>query len=156
MVGGPSHIDMFHLKPRSNATMDSLCRRATEPSLNHQGRYAASPESLEVPEVRDSAAARSRRYSRTLRNALTIFASCARSTPRAPFIPAMYQANTGRILPGHLGLWITYGLAAKARTCGYVVMPQPEGTPEGGTPCGRALGFCPRCTRGRCFPFGAT
>jgi hypothetical protein len=52
--------------------------------------------------------------------------------------PAMYQVHTGRILMGYpsMGSWITYGLGSESENLpAYVVMPQPEGTPEGGTPC---------------------
>jgi hypothetical protein len=52
--------------------------------------------------------------------------------------PAMYQVHTGRILMGYpsMGSWVTYGLGnATDNLPAYVVMPQPEGTPEGGTPC---------------------
>lgn len=52
--------------------------------------------------------------------------------------PAMYHVHTGRILMGYpsMGSWVTYGLGAETDNLpAYVVMPQPEGTPEGGTPC---------------------
>jgi len=52
--------------------------------------------------------------------------------------PAMYQVHTGRVLMGYpsMGSWVTYGLgSATDNLPAYVVMPQPEGTPEGGTPC---------------------
>ncbi|MFN7920531.1 MAG: DUF1501 domain-containing protein [Bryobacteraceae bacterium] len=51
--------------------------------------------------------------------------------------PAMYQVATGRILMGYpsVGSWVTYGLGSQSENLpAYVVMPQPEGTPEGGTP----------------------
>ncbi len=51
--------------------------------------------------------------------------------------PAMYQVATGRILMGYpsIGSWVTYGLGSQSENLpAYVVMPQPEGTPEGGTP----------------------
>ena len=55
----------------------------------------------------------------------------------------MYQVNTGRILMGYpsMGSWVTYGLGSESDNLpAYVVMPQPEGTPEGGTPVlGRGL-----------------
>lgn len=52
--------------------------------------------------------------------------------------PAMYQVQTGRILMGYpsIGSWVTYGLGSESENLpAYVVMPQPEGTPEGGPPC---------------------
>ena len=67
--------------------------------------------------------------------------------------PAMYQVNTGRILMGYpsMGSWITYGLGSESENLpAYVVMPQPEGTPEGGTPCWGA-GFLPAVYQGTVF-----
>ncbi len=51
--------------------------------------------------------------------------------------PAMYQVMSGRILMGFpsVGSWVTYGLGSSSENLpAYVVMPQPEGTPEGGPP----------------------
>src|SRR4029079_14981682 len=70
--------------------------------------------------------------------------------------PAMYQVNTGRILMGFpsMGSWITYGLGSESENMpAYVVMPQPEGTPEGGTPCWGA-GFLPAVYQGTVFRSG--
>ena len=53
--------------------------------------------------------------------------------------PAMYQMNTGRVIMGFpsLGSWVTYGLGSESDDLpAYVVMTQPEGTPEGGAPAG--------------------
>ena len=50
----------------------------------------------------------------------------------------MYQMNTGRVFMGYpsLGSWVTYGLGSESENLpAYVVMTQPEGTPEGGAPC---------------------
>ena len=70
--------------------------------------------------------------------------------------PAMYQVNTGRILMGYpsMGSWVTYGLGSESENLpAYVVMPQPEGTPEGGTPCWGA-GFLPAVYQGTVFRSG--
>ena len=51
--------------------------------------------------------------------------------------PAMYQMTTGRVMMGFpsLGSWVTYGLGSESEDLpAYVVMTQPEGTPEGGAP----------------------
>ena len=59
--------------------------------------------------------------------------------------PAMYQMMTGRVLMGHpsLGSWVIYGLGSESENLpAYVVMTQPEGTPEGGAPCWGA-GYLP-------------
>ncbi len=64
--------------------------------------------------------------------------------------PAMYQVHTGRILMGYpsMGSWVTYGLGSAADNLpAYVVMPQPEGTPEGGTPCWNSA-FLPAVNQG--------
>src|SRR4051794_39789 len=64
--------------------------------------------------------------------------------------PAMYQMNTGRVFMGYpsLGSWVTYGLGSESDNLpSYVVMTQPEGTPEGGTPCWGA-GFLPALYQG--------
>ena len=52
--------------------------------------------------------------------------------------PAMYEVHCGRIFATHpaMGAWVTYGLGSETDNLpAYVVMPQPEGTPEGGPPC---------------------
>jgi hypothetical protein len=64
--------------------------------------------------------------------------------------PAMYQVHSGRVLMGYpsMGAWVTYGLGTEsANLPAYVVMPQPEGTPEGGTPCWGS-GFLPAVFQG--------
>ena len=51
-----------------------------------------------------------------------------------------------------MGSWITYGLGSESENLpAYVVMPQPEGTPEGGTPCWGA-GFLPAVYQGTRVP----
>ena len=55
-----------------------------------------------------------------------------------------------------MGSWITYGLGSESENLpAYVVMPQPEGTPEGGTPCWGA-GFLPAVYQGTVFRSGAS
>ena len=64
--------------------------------------------------------------------------------------PAMYQVQSGRILMGFpsIGSWVTYGLGSESENLpAYVVMPQPEGTPEGGTPMWGS-GFLPAVYQG--------
>lgn len=71
--------------------------------------------------------------------------------------PAMYQVHTGRILMGYpsMGSWVTYGLGSQSENLpAYVVMPQPEGTPEGGTPCWSS-GFLPAVHQGTLLSPGA-
>ena len=71
--------------------------------------------------------------------------------------PAMYQVMSGRILMGYpsVGSWVTYGLGSLSENLpAYVVMPQPEGTPEGGTPMWGS-GFLPAVYQGTLFRPGA-
>jgi hypothetical protein len=71
--------------------------------------------------------------------------------------PAMYQVHSGRILMGYpsMGAWVTYGLGSTTDSLpAYVVMPQPEGTPEGGTPCWSS-GFLPAVYQGTLLRSGS-
>jgi hypothetical protein len=71
--------------------------------------------------------------------------------------PAMYQVMSGRILMGHpsIGSWVTYGLGSETENLpAYVVMPQPEGTPEGGTPMWGSA-YLPAVYQGTLFRPGA-
>lgn len=64
--------------------------------------------------------------------------------------PAMYEVHCGRLFATHpsVGAWVTYGLGSETENLpAYVVMPQPEGTPEGGPPCWGA-GFLPAVYQG--------
>jgi hypothetical protein len=55
-----------------------------------------------------------------------------------------------------MGSWITYGLGSESENLpAYVVMPQPEGTPEGGTPMWSS-GFLPAVYQGTLLRPGAT
>ena len=79
-------------------------------------------------------------------------------TESAVHAPAMYQVQTGRILMGFpsIGSWVTYGLGSASENLpAYVVMPQPEGTPEGGTPCWGSA-FLPAVYQGTLLRPGAT
>jgi hypothetical protein len=65
--------------------------------------------------------------------------------------------NCGRIFMGFpsLGSWVTYGLGTENQNLpSFVVMTQPEGTPEGGAPCWGA-GFLPASYQGTLFRPGA-
>ena len=64
--------------------------------------------------------------------------------------PAMYEVHNGRLFATHpsIGSWVNYGLGSMTDNLpGYVVMPQPEGTPEGGTSCW-SQGFLPSVYQG--------
>ncbi len=144
---------------RSQAGAGQIRRAAASAELRHrdqrvhQGRHAAAEESVEVQEVR---AVRTRRLLAVSALAQRVDDLCfVRSfyTDSTVHAPAMYQVNTGRILMGYpsMGSWITYGLGSESENLpAYVVMPQPEGTPEGGTPCWGA-GFLPAVYQGTVF-----
>jgi Protein of unknown function (DUF1501) len=58
---------------------------------------------------------------------------------------AQYQLFTGRVIPGFpsMGSWVIYGLGAEAESLpAYVVLPDPKGAQEAGTPM-YANGFLP-------------
>jgi hypothetical protein len=67
--------------------------------------------------------------------------------------PAHYQMNSGRMFMGYpsLGSWVTYGLGSESENLpAFVVMGQPQGTPEGGAPCWSS-GFLPAAFQGTLF-----
>jgi len=147
MTGGPSHIDMYDPKPILN-TLDG---KAVPPSFGkihsqflesdplclgsrrRWGKYGASGMDMSdlVPHMHAHA------------DDIALIRSCW--VDSVIHAPAMYQMNTGRIFMGFpsLGSWATYGLGSEADDLpAYVVMAQPEGTPEGGAPCWGS-GFLP-------------
>jgi hypothetical protein len=155
MVGAPSHIDTFDPKPAlekydgqllppSYGTVVSEFTKGDTPLLKSPWKFS--------------------KYGQCGRDVSTLFPHMAQHVDDMCFVrsfytestvhaPAMYQVNTGRILMGYpsMGSWITYGLGSESENLpAYVVMPQPEGTPEGGTPCWGA-GFLPAVYQGTVF-----
>jgi hypothetical protein len=155
MVGAPSHIDTFdpkpalekydgQLLPKSYGTVVSEFTKGDTPLLKSPWKF--------------------QKYGQCGREVSTLFPHLAQCVDDLCFVrsfytestvhaPAMYQVNTGRILMGYpsMGSWITYGLGSESENLpAYVVMPQPEGTPEGGTPCWGA-GFLPAVYQGTVF-----
>ena len=158
MTGGPSQIDMFDPKPMLNR----LDGQPLPPSFgkihsqflesnplclgSHRkwGKYGESGMEMSdlVPHLHKHA------------DDLAVIRSCVADS--VIHAPAMYQMMTGRILMGHpsLGSWITYGLGSESENLpSYVVMTQPEGTPEGGAPCW-AAGYLPADYQGTLFRSG--
>src|ERR1017187_2452473 len=158
MVGAPSHIDTFdpkpalekydsQLLPASYGTVVSEFTKGDTPLLRSPWKF--------------------QQYGQCGRDVSTLFPHMAQRVDDLCFVrsfytestvhaPAMYQVNTGRILMGYpsMGSWITYGLGSESENLpAYVVMPQPEGTPEGGTPCWGA-GFLPAVYQGTVFRSG--
>ncbi len=159
MTGGPSQIDLFDPKPLLN----KLDGSALPPSFgkihsqfveddplclgSHRkwGKYGQSGMDMSdlIPHLHPHA------------DQIALLRSCyADSVIHAP---AMYQMNTGRVLMGYpsLGSWVTYGLGSESDDLpAFVVMAQPQGTPEGGAPCWGA-GFLPAHHQGTLFRSGS-
>ena len=152
MVGAPSHIDTFDPKPAlkkyEGQQLPESFGKVPSQFTNGDTPLLASPWQF-------------KKYGQSGIEVSTLFphlAECVddmclvRSfyTESVVHAPAMYQVHTGRILMGYpsMGSWITYGLGSESDNLpAYVVMPQPEGTPEGGTPCWGA-GFLPAVYQG--------
>jgi hypothetical protein len=147
MTGGPSHMDIYDPKPLLNkldgqplppsfgqvtsqfVEKDPLCLG----SHRKWGKYGESGLDMSdlVPHMHPHA------------DSIALIRSCVADS--VIHAPAMYQMMTGRVFMGHpsLGSWATYGLGSESENLpAYVVMTQPEGTPEGGAPCW-AAGYLP-------------
>ena len=158
MTGGPSQMDLFDPKPMLNKLdgqplppsfgkihsqfleNDPLCMG----SSRKWGKYGQSGMDMSdlIPHLHP------------LADDIAVIRSCVADS--VVHAPAMYQLNTGRIFMGHpsLGAWVTYGLGSESDNLpAYVVMTQPEGTPEGGPPCW-AAGFLPAHNQGTLFRNG--
>ncbi|WZO98037.1 DUF1501 domain-containing protein [Isosphaeraceae bacterium EP7] len=158
MTGGPSQMDLFDPKPALNKLegkplpksfgkissqfleADPVCMG----SRRKWGKYGQSGMDLSdlIPNMHP------------LADDIAQIRSCV--ADNVIHAPAMYQMNTGRTFMGYpsLGSWVTYGLGSVSENLpAYVVMPQPEGTPEGGAPCWGA-GFLPAQHQGTLFRGG--
>jgi hypothetical protein len=158
MVGGPSQVDIFDPKPDLNGLDgkplpesfgkihsqflegDPLCLG----SHRRFGTYgqAGIPMSDLVPHMHAHA------------DNIAVIRSCVADS--VVHAPAHYQMNTGRVFMGLpcLGSWVAYGLGSESENLpAFVVMTQPEGTPEGGAPCWGA-GFLPASYQGTLFRAG--
>jgi hypothetical protein len=160
MVGGPSHVDLFDPKPlltkldgkplpESFGKIHSQFLEGDPLCLGSRrtwGRYGQSgiPMSDLIPHMHPHA------------DKLAVIRSCW--VDSVVHAPAHYQMNTGRVFMGYpsLGSWMTYGLGSESENLpAYVVMTQPEGTPEGGAPCWGS-GFLPASYQGTLFRNGPT
>ncbi len=152
MVGGPSQMDMFDPKPELDVLHgkrlpksfgkinsqflenDPLCLKSTR----RWGRYGQSGMDMSdlIPHMRQHA------------DSIALVRSCA--VDSVIHAPAHYQMNSGRMFMGFpsLGSWISYGLGSISQNLpSFVVMSQPQGTPEGGAPCW-SPGFLPASHQG--------
>ncbi len=155
MVGAPSQVDTFDPKP----ALDKYDGQLLPPSY---GTVISEFTKGDTPLLKSPW--KFQKYGQCGREVSTLFPHLAQCVDDLCFVrsfytestvhaPAMYQVNTGRILMGYpsMGSWITYGLGSESENLpAYVVMPQPEGTPEGGTPCWGA-GFLPAVYQGTVF-----
>lgn len=155
MVGGPSQMDTFDPKPALNRLHgkrlpssfgminsqflenDPICLGSTR----SWGKYGQSGMDMSdlVPHMHQHA------------DTIALVRSCA--VDSVIHAPAHYQMNSGRMFMGFpsLGSWVTYGLGNESDNLpSYVVMAQPQGTPEGGAPCWSA-GFLPASYQGTLF-----
>ncbi|MEZ5402413.1 MAG: DUF1501 domain-containing protein [Bryobacteraceae bacterium] len=160
MVGGPSQIDTFDPKPllskyagqrlpESFGVIKSQFTDGTTPIL---------PTLWDFAQHGQSGAWVSTLYPNLARHVDDICFVRNFYTESVVHAPAMYQVVSGRILMGYpsIGSWVTYGLGSESENLpAYVVMPQPEGTPEGGTPMWGS-GFLPAVYQGTLLRPGAT
>ena len=159
MVGAPSSMDTFDPKP-------VLEKLAGKPIPESYGKVISQFTDGSTPIL--PSPWKFNRYGRSGLPVSTLFPNIAKHVDDICFVrsfytesvvhaPAMYQVHTGRILMGwpSMGSWVTYGLGSETDNLpAYVVMPQPEGTPEGGTPCWGSA-FLPAVYQGTLLRSGA-
>jgi Protein of unknown function (DUF1501) len=159
MVGAPSHIDTFDPKPQlkkfEGQKLPESFGKVTSQFTDGSTPILACPWNF-------------KQYGQSGLPVSELFPHIARCVDDICFVrnfqtdsvvhaPAMYQVHTGRILMGFpsMGSWVTYGLGSESENLpAYVVMPQPEGTPEGGTPCWGSA-FLPAVYQGNLLRPGA-
>ena len=158
MVGGPSHVDTFDPKP-------ALEKYAGQKLPDSYGKVPSQFTSGDTPLL--ASPWKFLRHGQCGMEVSSLYPHLAECVDDICFVrsfytesvvhaPAMYQVHTGRILMGYpsMGSWVTYGLGSESENLpAYVVMPQPEGTPEGGAPCWGA-GFLPAVFQGTVFRAG--
>jgi hypothetical protein len=152
MVGGPSHIDTFDPKPalKKFEGQQLPASFGKVPSQFTDGSTPILSSPWEFQQRGECGMPVSSLYPHLSQCVDDICFVRSFYTESVVHAPAMYQVHTGRILMGYpsMGSWVTYGLGTESENLpAYVVMPQPEGTPEGGTPCWGA-GFLPAVYQG--------
>ncbi len=159
MVGAPSQMDTFDPKP-------GLVTHAGKPLPASYGKITSQFTSGDTPIL--PSPWEFKRYGRAGLPVSSLYPHLAQCVDDICFVrsfytesvvhaPAMYQVQSGRVLMGYpsIGSWVTYGLgSASDNLPAYVVMPQPEGTPEGGTPMWGS-GFLPAVHQGTILRSGA-
>ncbi|MBM3758422.1 MAG: DUF1501 domain-containing protein [Acidobacteria bacterium] len=152
MVGAPSPIDMFDPKPALKKFAGQKLPESYGKIISQftDGSTTLLPSLWEFKQYGQSGLPFSTLSPHVSQCADDICMVRSFYTESVVHAPAMYQVHSGRILTGHpsMGAWVTYGLGSTADDLpAYVVMPQPEGTPEGGTPCWSS-GFLPAVYQG--------
>ena len=151
-VGAPSSMDTFDPKPLLN-------ERAGEPMPESFGKVGGQFTDGSNPIL--GTPWKFRRYGESGLPVSDLFPNVARHVDDICFVrsfvtrsvvhaPAMYEVHSGRLFATHpsIGSWVTYGLGSVTENLpAYVVMPQPEGTPEGGSSCW-SQGFLPSVFQG--------
>ncbi|HWG42604.1 MAG TPA: DUF1501 domain-containing protein [Gemmataceae bacterium] len=152
MVGGPSPLDLFDPKP-------ALAKYQGKPLPSSFGKPVSQFTKGDTPLMASTRTFRKHGQSGLdVSDLMPQLATCVddiaflRSCWCTSIIhaPAMYELHSGRTQMGYpsLGSWVTYGLGSVSDNLpAYCVMPQPEGTPEGGAPCWSA-GFLPAVYQG--------
>jgi hypothetical protein len=160
MVGGPSQIDTFDPKP----LLDQYAGKQLPESFGKVKSQFTDGSTPILPSPWKFA-----KHGQSGADVSTLFPNVAEVVDDICFVrnfqtesvvhaPAMYQVTTGRILMGFpsVGSWVTYGLGSESENLpAYVVMPQAEGTPEGGPPMWGA-GFLPAVYQGTLLRPGPT
>ena len=151
-VGGPSSMDTFDPKPL-------LGQRAGERMPESMGQVGGQFTDGTQPIL--GSPWKFQRYGQSGLPVSGLFPNLARHVDDICFVrsfttrsvvhaPAIYEVHCGRLFATHpsMGAWVTYGLGSESDNLpAYVVMPQPEGTPEGGPPCWGAA-FLPAVYQG--------
>lgn len=152
MVGAPGQMDTFDPKPE-------LVKWAGKPLPERFGKITSQFTSGDTPIL--PSPWEFKRYGQSGLPVSSLYPHISKCVDDICFVrsfytesvvhaPAMYQVQSGRILMGYpsVGSWVTYGLGSVSENLpAYVVMPQPEGTPEGGTPMWGS-GFLPAVHQG--------
>lgn len=152
MVGAPSHIDTFDPKPALKKYQGQKLPESfgKVPSQFTDGDTPLLASPWEFKQHGQSGMPVSSLFPNVAQCVDDICFVRSFYTESVVHAPAMYQVQSGRILMGYpsMGSWVTYGLGSVSDNLpAYVVMPQPEGTPEGGTPMWGS-GFLPAVYQG--------
>ncbi|MCC6362470.1 MAG: DUF1501 domain-containing protein [Bryobacterales bacterium] len=151
--GGVSHVDSFDPKPELYKRRGEVMSGKGEVvvSQGNPGGIMPSPWGF-------------KKYGECGRDVSDLFPKTGEMVDDIAFIrsmyaisndhaPALFQMNTGSILPGHpsMGSWITYGLGTENQNLpAFVVFTDPRGGPIGGAP-NWMNGFMPAAYQGTQF-----